>query len=131
LGLIRLSGEFLPEGGIVTTGKRTQKPDYKTIDDFWNIARKQGYEKVLLTPLVLDEIVNRIKKEVNPRKIILFGSRARGDAHKNADIDLAVDSEKPVMRMDLPADIIWLKNASEDVKERINREGVVIYERNS
>ena len=130
-GLIRLSGEFLPEGGIITTGKRTQKPDYKTIDDFWNIARKQGYEKVLLTPLVLDEIVNRIKKEVNPRKIILFGSRARGDAHKNADIDLAVDSEKPVMRMDLPADIIWLKNASEDVKERINREGVVIYERNS
>jgi len=128
-GLIRLSGEFLPEGWVVTDGRVTQKPDYTAIDGFWGEVRRAGCERVLLTPLVLDEIVERVRREVNPRRIVLFGSRARGDAHRGADIDLAVDSEKPVMREDIPVDIVWLRRTSKDVEELMEREGVVIYER--
>ena len=38
----------------------------------------------------LRDIINELKKH-NPKKIILFGSRARGDYRKNSDIDIAVD----------------------------------------
>jgi len=47
--LIKLSGEFLPQGGIVTSGKQTQKPDYRVIDEFWNNVKNYGYEKILVT----------------------------------------------------------------------------------
>src|SRR3970040_1435954 len=39
---------------------------------------------------LMDEIVRRIVKTIDPEKIILFGSRARGDAQPHSDIDLLV-----------------------------------------
>jgi predicted nucleotidyltransferase len=36
------------------------------------------------------ELVGRIVREVDPLKVILFGSRARGDEHAESDIDLLV-----------------------------------------
>ena len=46
---------------------------------------------------LMDEIVRRIVATVHPHKIVLFGSRARGDARQNSDIDLLViaDSNEP------------------------------------
>ena len=38
----------------------------------------------------LDEIVGVIARKFSPEKIILFGSRARGDAQPDSDIDLLV-----------------------------------------
>ena len=38
----------------------------------------------------LDEIVDVIARQFSPEKIILFGSRARGDARPDSDIDLLV-----------------------------------------
>ena len=38
----------------------------------------------------LDIVLNAINKTLNPQKVILFGSRARGNDNKNSDIDLAV-----------------------------------------
>ncbi len=38
----------------------------------------------------MQEIVNRIVETLHPVKIILFGSRARHDAHADSDIDLLV-----------------------------------------
>ncbi len=38
----------------------------------------------------IKQLVRQIVKTVHPRKIILFGSRARGTARKDSDIDLAV-----------------------------------------
>lgn len=39
---------------------------------------------------VLDDLVRRIAERFSPDKIILFGSRARGDARPDSDIDLLV-----------------------------------------
>ena len=41
-------------------------------------------------PAVLDNLVRRIAERFAPDKIILFGSRARGDAAAGSDIDLLV-----------------------------------------
>ncbi len=38
----------------------------------------------------LDLIVKAIKETINPKKIILFGSNARGDSNERSDFDLAV-----------------------------------------
>jgi predicted nucleotidyltransferase len=38
----------------------------------------------------LDQIVNTIVSTAAPEKIILFGSYARGDHHKNSDIDILI-----------------------------------------
>jgi len=39
---------------------------------------------------VLAEIVGRLVAEFSPRQIILFGSRARGDASEGSDYDILV-----------------------------------------
>jgi predicted nucleotidyltransferase len=39
---------------------------------------------------VLDDVVRRIAEQFSPDQIILFGSRARGDARPDSDIDLLV-----------------------------------------
>lgn len=38
----------------------------------------------------INKFVERVIAEYSPRKIILFGSYARGDYHENSDIDIAV-----------------------------------------
>lgn len=44
---------------------------------------------------VLREMVDIIIREANPETIILFGSRARGDAHPGSDVDLLVVESEP------------------------------------
>ena len=39
---------------------------------------------------VVEAITQRIVHDFDPEQIILFGSRARGDAHSSSDIDLLV-----------------------------------------
>jgi len=41
-------------------------------------------------PPYLSEVVDRIVRKFHPEKIILFGSWARGNAHKDSDLDLLV-----------------------------------------
>ena len=41
-------------------------------------------------PMVIDEAVRRIVEAVQPVRVILFGSAARGDAGPDSDIDLLV-----------------------------------------
>jgi predicted nucleotidyltransferase len=42
---------------------------------------------------LIDDIIRRIAQAAQPEKIILFGSRARGDARPDSDIDLLVIKE--------------------------------------
>lgn len=101
-----------------------------------------------LTPIV-EEMVNRITEHFHPRQIILFGSRARGEAHADSDFDLLIiapSSEPrwrrtvPVYRLlaglGVPKDIVWWTPEEiaewRDVKSHFIhialREGKVLYE---
>ncbi|MCR5097869.1 MAG: nucleotidyltransferase domain-containing protein [Lachnospiraceae bacterium] len=75
-------------------------------------------------------------------RIIMFGSRARGDNHERSDIDLAFSARnsKEYFEMKdalenidtlLMFDLVDLNscNISADITEEINKDGVVIYEK--
>ena len=51
----------------------------------------------MITAQNIEEVKNRIVKNFNPEKIILFGSYANGNASENSDLDLVViqESELP------------------------------------
>ena len=53
---------------------------------------------------LIGDIVRRIVETAQPEKIILFGSRARGDARPNSDFDVLVikESTEPGYRRDAP-----------------------------
>ena len=53
---------------------------------------------------LIGDIVRRIVETAQPDKIILFGSRARGDARPNSDFDILVikESSEPGYRRDAP-----------------------------
>lgn len=87
---------------------------------------------------VLDEILMAAEKN-NIEKVILFGSRARGDYRKTSDIDLAVsggriahfqaDIEEEVSTL-LSFDIVNMDgNVQEELVDSIKREGKVLYEK--
>lgn len=72
-------------------------------------------------------------------KVILFGSRARGDYTRTSDIDLAVcggdvagfalDVEEKVWTL-LKFDVVNLGGAMQDaLRQSIQKEGVVLYEK--
>lgn len=45
-----------------------------------------------------EEIVHRIVEMIHPQKIILFGSRVRGDARPESDIDILVIAGSVVLK---------------------------------
>ncbi|MBI3268475.1 MAG: nucleotidyltransferase domain-containing protein [Planctomycetes bacterium] len=53
-----------------------------------------------VTPELLHDIVRRIRGAGDPLRIVLFGSRARGDARPDSDIDLLIveESDQPDYR---------------------------------
>jgi predicted nucleotidyltransferase len=42
---------------------------------------------------LIGEITEKIVEAFHPRRVILFGSRARGDHHSDSDIDLFIEME--------------------------------------
>ena len=57
------------------------------------------------TPLVPPELLNRVVDYFHPRRVVLFGSRARGHAGPDSDIDLIVilDDDAPASHLTLRA----------------------------
>lgn len=95
-------------------------------------------EKTGIKSKVLQEIV-QLAKENCIEKVILFGSRARGDFKERSDIDLAFhggNSINFILDVDeltstlLEYDIVDLdKPVRKELLESIKNEGVVLYEK--
>lgn len=104
--------------------------------------------RVMVDQAVLDEVVWRLVEAVDPDRIILFGSRARGDARPDSDVDLLIvkDSEespgrrivrayRALMGLGIPKDVLWYTpqevedwaEARSHVVSRALREGRVLY----
>jgi len=96
----------------------------------------------------LQKMVNRIVKRFHPERIILFGSRARGQAGAGSDIDLLVvmpvKGNKRQKQLEIraalhdfrvPKDIVvttpeefeWRKKVSGTIERPAAREGRVLY----
>lgn len=111
-----------------------------------------GMEPV--TEELLDRMVRLIVKEVDPEKVILFGSRGRGDATPESDVDMVVIEARPFdgtrsrlreearlyrvlasvrVRKDILVysgeDVDYWKDSLNYVLARALREGRVLYER--
>ena len=53
-----------------------------------SIDKRLNTEKI--TPELIDYMVEKIVREIQPEKIILFGSYARGDFNSGSDLDLFI-----------------------------------------
>ncbi|WP_374074201.1 nucleotidyltransferase domain-containing protein [Bdellovibrio bacteriovorus] len=67
----------------------------------------------------LSNIIRILTKEFHPKRILLFGSRARGDHHSGSDYDLvlidAVSSLPKVERMQRASDLLYPLGVTADV----------------
>jgi predicted nucleotidyltransferase len=59
-----------------------EKTNFRSIDQALNTEK--------ITPKLVQYIVDKIVREIQPIKIILFGSYARGDFSRDSDLDLFV-----------------------------------------
>ena len=107
-----------------------------------------------VTDDLLERMVQAIVAEVDPEQVILFGSRARGDARADSDVDLVVVVAEPfgktrsryqeAVRLykvlagsGVPKDILvysrddveYWRDSLNHVLARALREGRVLYER--
>lgn len=90
-----------------------------------------------ISPLVIEEIRTAAVQN-NISKVILFGSRARGDYKKTSDIDLAVTGDNTALfaaDMEetstlLTFDIVDMdKPVQPELLQSIEREGITLYEK--
>lgn len=87
---------------------------------------------------VLEEIIE-IAEKYTIRKVVLFGSRARGDYRERSDIDLAVyGQDYACFSLDvddttstlLKYDFVDMEHAVQsELKDVIEKEGVLLYEK--
>ncbi len=102
------------------------------------MSEEMLYKKTGIKSKVIQEIIELAKKN-HVDKVILFGSRARGDYKERSNIDLAffggqgnnfildVDEETSTL---LEFDVINMdRPVKKELLEAIKREGVVIYEK--
>jgi predicted nucleotidyltransferase len=108
----------------------------------------------VVTEQILDEMVQVIVREIDPDQVYLFGSRARGNARPDSDVDLLiVETEPPshpdsrwgklvrlsqlLGRFQVPNDVLiysrpeverW-RTSINHVVARALREGKLLYER--
>lgn len=93
-----------------------------------------------ILPDSIKKIIRHVVTKVQPSKIILFGSRARGDHRENSDFDFAVYEPQDLtawtqVRVELddstlslyPVDLVLANDLGDDYQRNIKAEGKVIY----
>lgn len=91
---------------------------------------------------VLAKIIQVLKENLNPTRVILFGSRAKGKAESGSDFDIAVDTQRPDITKEREikeqveaisglygVDIVYLKSTDKKFQGLVASTGQVIYER--
>ncbi len=97
-----------------------------------------------------DEIVRRILLVTNPEKVVIFGSRARGDYRPDSDVDVLIIGEssqprhvrsRPLYRAmaSLPVEVDIMMYTPQEAEDwrgvhqalvtRATREGLLVYEK--
>ena len=89
---------------------------------------------------ITKKVVDILVKQLRPRKIILFGSRAKGTHKRGSDFDFAVDLKRPVMKKETEirgaieavsglysVDVIHLKSVDPGFRTAVCSTGKVIY----
>jgi uncharacterized protein len=94
-------------------------------------------------PVSIRRVVEFGVRAVDPDKVILYGSHARGDAQETSDYDLAfvfprdhhgkwvrflADVDDAPVTL-LPVDLLDWDEASESLREQVSKEGITLYER--
>ena len=88
----------------------------------------------------LKKIVEQVLQHCKPQKIVLFGSRARGDYREKSDYDISVsginesnyaevlnaidDNDFTLKKIDL----LKYENLNEEYQKSVNTEGITLYE---
>lgn len=97
-------------------------------------------EQINLNKELLEEIVDICKRHAEIEKVVLFGSRARGDNSPKSDIDLAIyansnfsdfieDMENNTRTL-LEFDFSNMRTVKDDFFiDQVNKEGITIYEK--
>ncbi|SMC08822.1 type VII toxin-antitoxin system MntA family adenylyltransferase antitoxin [Nitratiruptor tergarcus] len=97
--------------------------------------------KKKINPQVKIQAIINYLKTYHPKKIILFGSHAKGYATKQSDIDIAIDLpidfrskrklKEEVEKLSglLSVDIVFLNEADKNFQKQIEKEGKVLYEK--
>jgi predicted nucleotidyltransferase len=106
--------------------------------------------RVVVDANVLSAVVNRLVEALDPERIILFGSRARGDHQSDSDLDLLIVAESGEPRhrravrayralrgLGVPKDVLWFtpheldewSGVKNHVVHRALSEGRVLYEK--
>jgi predicted nucleotidyltransferase len=99
---------------------------------------------------VVSRVVDRIVRTFRPRRVILFGSHARGEARPDSDLDLFIEMETPrrppdraieirqifglhAWPMDIvvytPQEVEQLRRVRGTLVNTVEAEGKVLYER--
>ncbi len=93
---------------------------------------------------IIQHIAEELSQFPSVESVILYGSRARGDHRERSDIDLAVvcpdASSRDWLNMTnvideaptlLKIDLVLYWEMQDEFRNEINREGIVLYERES
>jgi uncharacterized protein len=107
-------------------------------------------DKPVIDDALIEEITRRIVEGVHPERIILFGSRGRGDNREDSDLDILVEMESSETRMErkkrvrsffrdrwrpmdilvyTPAEVAARRNSLISIIPFVEEEGRVLYER--
>jgi uncharacterized protein len=88
---------------------------------------------------ILSWVSAQAKRVANAQRVLLFGSRARGDAHERSDFDIAIETPHPEKLPELRAvleenpltllafDVVDLSSVCPEFRDRILAEARTIY----
>ncbi|MBB5326017.1 putative nucleotidyltransferase [Anoxybacillus tepidamans] len=89
---------------------------------------------------VFERLIAYFQSEKEIQKVILFGSRAKDTARHHSDIDLCIDykgKQKGKVISDIDdivgvysCDVLFCDSLNQEIERQIERDGMVIYERN-